>query len=358
LQKIKHERQGGAPREDWVTKNREILLMQVRNTMNREQTPSFLERVRHFFSIFVPSETLVMAARALGIFVLVSGTVVAGGLASAQVYHEAIPGEFFYNVKLSMEKMQLTLAPNDSYKATLYTAFADRRMDEVAKLAEASTSRQERIPAVLADFEKNIIALEASLDAMRQHDPSGVAEVAKLTERKMAVYQNVLRKAGTSVVPSAAAAIAHGKDIVDDVTIKAMAIIVEKHLGGDEHASRSVVVTKFEDQLDQAEANLDSVSRRAGEQETTKKAKAVIAEAKKFLKDEDYQAALSKIVEVVELTKEAEVIVKDEEKKDEEKKEAEAGEAAATTKEEEPTPGSTQSSANETAVDGVGSGSR
>jgi hypothetical protein len=93
------------------------------------------------------------------------------------------------------------------------------------------------------------------------------------------------------------------------VTIKAMAVIIEHHLAGDETASKNVVVTKFEERLQQAEAKLDSASQgttAAAAAPKAAQAKAAIAAAKALLEDENYEAALSKIVEVAELTKEVE----------------------------------------------------
>lgn len=308
LKQIKNERRGGAPHDVWVKRNRDILLMQVRNTTDVTAKPGLGEYVRHLFSIFFPTEGFMMAARALGVFLLVVGTVFGGGLASAQVYRDATPGEFMYKVKLSVEAAQLLLAPNDEYKTRLHTEFADHRLDEAARLAEGDASRQALVPGVLASFNAEVAALSSGLEALTSSDPEGVAEVAKLMERKMAVYQNALRKASATLPADLQHAVAVSRDLVDDVTIKAIAVIVEKHLAGSSDAPRAVVVTKFEERLKQAEAKIDAAPATEDAAKTARsaKAKAAIAAAKELLKDENYQAALTKIEEVAELTKEIE----------------------------------------------------
>ncbi|HTM68390.1 MAG TPA: DUF5667 domain-containing protein [Candidatus Binatia bacterium] len=306
FQTIKNERRGGAPHEVWVERNRGILLMQVKNTTDVTAKPKLGETMRHLFSIFFPTEGFAMAARAAGVFLLVLGTVFGGGLVSAQVYQVATPGAFAYKVKLAVERAQLFLAPNEEYRASLHTEFADHRLDEAAKLAEQGPDMQAFVPGVLASFDAEVGALSASLDARRSSDPDGVAEAAKLTERKMAVYQNILRKAGSLLPPALQPRIAVSRDLVDGLTIKAIAVIVEKHLAGSSAAPRAVVVNKFEERIKQAEAKIESAPPTTDEKKTvrTAKAKAAIAEAKVLIQEEKYQAALTKIEEVAELTKE------------------------------------------------------
>ncbi|MBI4457397.1 hypothetical protein HY633_00345 [Candidatus Uhrbacteria bacterium] len=304
LTQTRNERRGGAPREAWVSQNRDILLMQVRNTMD-PQPANFAEKLRHVLRLFVPVEALAMAARTVGVFVLVLGTVLGGGLASVQAYRDALPGEVFYKVKMATEKVQLTLAPNDDYRARLHVEFADRRAEEIARLAEATATNETLAANAVAAFTQEVAALEQGLEALRNSDPEGVIEVAKLLERKFDVYQGMLRKAGHTLPTATKSSIAAAIDMVDGASIKAIAVIVEKHLAGDLQAPQNVLVTKFEDRLKEAEAKIAN-GQSGTTQTNSTKAKAAIAEAKAFLKKNDYQAALLKIGEIAELTKETE----------------------------------------------------
>jgi hypothetical protein len=301
LKNVKNERRGGNPRESWVRQSRDILLMQVRNTVVADAKPVLRDQVRHLFDIFVPVEGMLMTARAVGVFMLVIGSVLGGGLVSAQVYREAVPGSLSYGMKVAIERAQVALAPNDEYRTRLHAEFADRRMDEVAQLAEGASVRQARVPETLAAFRGEIAALAAGLESLRTSDQAHVVETAKLLERKMAVYQNQLRKASALMPASLLPSVAATRDSLDGVTIKAMAVIVEHHLAGDIEAPAAVVISKFEDRIKAAETKIDAAP--AAPKST--EAKAAIAAAKELIKEEDYQAALLKITEVVELTKES-----------------------------------------------------
>lgn len=298
---VKNERRGGAPHDVWVKRNREILLMQVRNTTDVTSRPSVLQTANHLFSIFFPKEGFMMVARAAAVFVLMAGTVFGGGVVSAQVYGDALPGQFLYGVKIAVERAQLLLAPNDDYRTRLHTEFADNRIDELADLAEAPASAQSRVPEVLARFDAEVRQLQVGIEKMKSSDPDRVVETAKLMERKMAVYQNVLRKSAATLPVSVLPAIARSRDLVDGATISAIAVIVEKHLAGASDAPRTVVVNKFEERIRQAEAKIASTPAT-----DSTKAKAAIAQVKELIKEERYQAALTKIAEVAELTKETE----------------------------------------------------
>src|SRR4029079_5599828 len=129
-------------------------------------------------------------------------------------------------------------------------------------------------------------------------------ESAKLMERKMAVYQNILRKAGSLLPPALQRPVAESRDLVDGLTIRAIAVIVEKHLAGSSAAPRAVVVNKFEERIKLAESKIESAPPTTHVKKTarTAAAKAAIAEAKVLIQEEKYQAALTKIEEVAELT--------------------------------------------------------
>ncbi len=325
LTAIKSERRGGTPHGDWATRNRDILLMQVRNTTDAGETKTG-QWISHLFGIFVPMETVLVGVRAFGIFLILAGTVLGGGLASAQLYRDAMPGEMLYGVKVAVEKAQLTLAPNQEYRTRLHAEFADHRIEEVARLAEAGPAGQEHIVEVLAAFERDILSLQDGLSDLKEHDADSVVEIAKTMELKMALYQNMLRKAALTVPPDIRVAVNTARNRADDVAIASMAIIVEKHLAGDERTPRTVVVSKFQEQLKLAERGLDTViaDREIYEEQSSAiRAKTAIAQAKMLIEEENYSAALAKMVEVAELTKDAE-----DEAVEEEIAEDEAGEGA------------------------------
>jgi len=117
-------------------------------------------------------------------------------------------------------------------------------------------------------------------------------------ERKLVVYQNILAKAGAVLPPDSKLAVAQTSDMIDSLTFRATEVIVQKHLSGDIHASQAVVENKLDERLKQVEGKIDDAPAAK-----SVAAKTALAEAKVLVKEQKYEAALSKMVEVAELSK-------------------------------------------------------
>jgi len=282
-------------------------MMQVRNTTDSRQAASPLTSAYHLFDIFFPLAAFQSFARAAAMFLLVVGAVVGGGLASAGVYKDALPGDRLYGTKLAVEKTQITLAPNEDYRTRLHADFADRRMEEAAALAEGAVARYRYLPDVLVAFDGEVRALDAGIDSLRTSDRAGAVELAKNVERRLAGYRVTMRKASSILPGSYRRSIDESRSLVDSVSIKAMAVIIEHHRAGDVEAPQTVVASNFEEHLNQAEAKINKASDREQVATQAAKAKTAIAEAKELVTEGKYEAALSKMAEVVELTKEVEM---------------------------------------------------
>lgn len=280
-------------------------MMQVRNTTDTRVQSKFLEQAYHLFDIFMPLESVYAFGRAAAMFVLVVGTVLGGGLVSASAYKDATPGDRLYGMKLAVEKTELLLAPNADYRTRLHADFADRRMEETSILAEGAVARYRYLPEVLTGLESEVKALDTGIDSLRTSDRVGAVDLAKNVERRLAGYRVAIRRAGALLPGSYRRSLDGTRDLVDGVSIKAMAVIVEHHRAGDVEAPRTVVASNFEEHLSQAEAKIQTAAAK-DEPERTTKAKAVIAEAKELVTEGKYEAALTKMAEVAELTKEAE----------------------------------------------------
>jgi hypothetical protein len=337
LRQAKNERRGGAPHDGWVSQNRDILLMQVRNTTNRKSQPSTVQAARSFVSVFLPAQPILAGVRAFAVFVLMVGTVFGGGLASVFAYRDAAPGDLTYGVKLAVEQAQVALAPNEAYRVRLHATFADRRLEEAAKLAEGPADEQPLALGVLADFNEELGQLQDGLATLENEDPHGVAVSAKLLDRKMVAYAQVLRTIIRSLPAEYRPQALAVSDRVEGLSLQATAVLVEQHLAGNQDAAGHIVAHKIGDRIDQAEATLTvAAEKRPNGNGKRDEATEAIAAAKELLAEEDYQAAFSKMVEVVGLTKEVETEVVEEEAMEAlaEKAAAEAAEAAETETEE------------------------
>jgi len=82
---------------------------------------------------------------ALVVVVLLAVVVVGGGTVVAA--DNTMPGNPLYPVKLTTERVRLTLTPSDVGKAELYTALADRRVAEIAYMANKGRTRMVELAA-------------------------------------------------------------------------------------------------------------------------------------------------------------------------------------------------------------------
>jgi hypothetical protein len=260
-----------------------------------------VEITRAFVPV-VPFEAFGRAMVFAGISVL---TLVGGGAISAQAYADALPGNRMYDVRLLVERAQVSLAPSVASRVRLLTDIADRRADDVARLAEANADAA--VVAIAASaFSDTAAQLTATIDAAPAAD---AVELAKVVDRRSAGQQATLRRAGRAAAEGAKSSIAKAVRQSERLTIRALAVLVDQHLDGNTQAPRSVVLVNIEDHIASTEAQVQTASQDTTTSRgvRTERAKVAIEEAKQLVKEDRFQAALVKIEEAAELVKEDEV---------------------------------------------------
>ena len=96
------------------------------------------------------------SSRVLSFVLFASALGVAGASASA------LPGDLLYNVKVGVEDIRLSFSQDPLKDAELLILFADKRLEEVSELLEAS--RNDDVPIALAGYEDLITDLIAMAD--------------------------------------------------------------------------------------------------------------------------------------------------------------------------------------------------
>jgi hypothetical protein len=103
-----------------------------------------------------------------------SGTVVAAG--------NSLPDSPLYQVKLATEAIQLALTPSDLGKAELYARFADRRVEEIVRMAEKGNAEQVRRIAERLDSQLIAMAnLTSAGEKITQETSFGMLQVPLAT---------------------------------------------------------------------------------------------------------------------------------------------------------------------------------
>jgi len=116
--------------QNWVQKNREILLQQILGGEEIKEFTIFSQINLMLSRVFQPAYVAVMIV----VFFVASGTFGWYGAGSAQ------PGDSLYVAKIAREKAQMTMTFNEQSKAKLNVEFAKNRLDELNQvIAEEST---------------------------------------------------------------------------------------------------------------------------------------------------------------------------------------------------------------------------
>ena len=132
------------PREEWLRKNRAVLLSQIKNTISvqnksRRSFASFasLEKLLDGMAVFLPRVFVFKVIRPAMVVLLI--IVLGGGswIATVAASQDSLPGELLYPAKIATEKTQAVVAAAVGAKETetkLHVDFAKRRAQETKKL--------------------------------------------------------------------------------------------------------------------------------------------------------------------------------------------------------------------------------
>jgi len=129
---------------------------------------------------WVPRWAVVVAAVFLVILLAGSGTVAASS--------SSLPGDTLYPVKTATERVWLSLTFSDTARARLQAKFADRRVAEMARMAERGYT--EGMEELAARFDAHLKKVEELAARIRQADPEDETKIAALRE---ILYRNMAR---------------------------------------------------------------------------------------------------------------------------------------------------------------------
>src|SRR3989344_32688 len=122
------------PRHEWVTAERHRLLVQIQGQREGlNQTQSWMSRVHSTVQVFVSPRLLRLIQHA-AVILLTGSVAVGGGIVSARAFQDSLAGEALYNVKLAIEKTEVTVAAvvgSVEAVASKELDFAARRAREV-----------------------------------------------------------------------------------------------------------------------------------------------------------------------------------------------------------------------------------
>ncbi len=257
------------PSEAWLKNNRELLLSQIKNTVSvkdslKEKIKFNFETVFEAMSIFLPYSFVHRVVRPVVVVMLVVSMGIGSWVVTASASSEALPGEWLYSAKRVAEKTQVTMADvvGDTDGSTrLHVEFAKRRAMETKKIVSQDDPDKIGIAAkTISDLKdemetvnnklEEIKTAQGSSAVMAQNINQNAQEIKDvLKEVKVNLLTNIDTSTGTNDL---SVQVSEVKNLAKDTAVRAVEIMVEKHLQGDTSVSKDDVKQAINDQLQSA----------------------------------------------------------------------------------------------------------
>lgn len=239
----------------WVKTNRELLLSQIKNTVPKKVSISISKRIAAGMSIFMPESLVLGTVRTLAIFLIAA--IVAPSLYYGTVFASegALPGEGLYEAKRYTETIQSTvvgLIGDNAAETQLHVEFAKRRADETSKIVK-DPSKISNVAGTVADLKNEINTINDKLNQTK-NNKSLSANVARDIKQNTDQIKDVLTNAKNDLLSASstenkqlANQVKDANNLVQDVSVKAVEVLVTKHLEGDQSVSKQDVQNVLND---------------------------------------------------------------------------------------------------------------
>ncbi|MFC2058882.1 DUF5667 domain-containing protein [Chloroflexota bacterium] len=174
------------PRADFKALAKQRMLTQVRANVQKQNKPAR-------FSLIGWQQRWAVVVASVFFMILVGG----GGIVAAA--GNSMPDDFLYPVKIATEHVRLAFTSSDLGKAKLETEFADRRINEIAEMANegkvaAVEATAERLVNHLTETEKLTEAQKAK-DVVKEEDVAELrGKLAQYAEEYPTVLEEALEK--------------------------------------------------------------------------------------------------------------------------------------------------------------------
>src|SRR3989338_6499337 len=286
LKQLKNLSAAGAPCQDFVSRNKDILMMQIRNSSAEKKQILNIRTLWQIAEAVVPENLFKFAVKPALLALLVFGTAFGGWAATVSASYGSLPGDTLYSLKIAAEKAQLTLTSKEA-KPSLQVEFAGRRLEEMAKIASqpSSDNQQERTKQAVKNFTKQVQAVKTTLENLETKDnPAKALEIAQIVDRKTTEYTSVLEQTKDAVSEEVKKDVDTASNMVNDTGIKAVEVIVKT--SNNDSSTQQEVTTKVEEKIkmvEEAVSLMSSTSTIGGT--ITQEAKDGLIEAKQALTD-------------------------------------------------------------------------
>ena len=180
------------PRAEWKNSSRELLLSQISAQTENSKT-SVPKNVWFFTKSIMPSSVLRFVAQPIGVMSVILLFVAGTGILGVNASKTSLPGDLLYPVKLTSEKVSLSLTINDSKKAEKHLEYAEERVNEMEAVSaqpledkDKKAKMKQAVSGLMDQMEGAQIQLDKVKDAgsIGQSENKIIVEVALGVDKK------------------------------------------------------------------------------------------------------------------------------------------------------------------------------
>ena len=315
------------PRQEWLENNRALLLSQIKNTVISENKNINVGSIWNTMSMFIPRTLVFNVVRPIAVLLVVSIVATSGWVASVDASYNALPGDWLYPAKRAAEKTQVVVAGmigSTKTETILHSEFAKRRATETKQMVSSNDpKKQEKVKESIQDLKNEIANVDQKLEEIKVASANNAvsADVIKDIKQDTEQVKNTLQEVKVTLLTTSnindtsstienAQAINEVKDLAKDLSVKAVGVMVIKHLEGDQTVSAEEVKRELNDTIQSASTDAQQSKQSvAGVQAVVTAAKVEAKDlASKPTASASTTAALNlKISEVAIVTKDAAV---------------------------------------------------
>ena len=177
------------PRAEWVNSSRELLLSQI--SAQAENSKTLVgANVWFFFKSAMPSGVLRFVAQPIGVLSVILLFIAGTGILGVNASKTSLPGDLLYPVKLTSEKVSLSLIINDSKKAEKHLEYAEERVKEMEAVSAQpleTQDKKDKIKQAVSGLMDQMEGAQNQLDKVKDANELGQTENKVIVEVALGV---------------------------------------------------------------------------------------------------------------------------------------------------------------------------
>jgi len=326
------------PDRDWVNSHRELLLSQI-TCQNSAKPQSVLVNSWFLIKSLMPVSVTKFMSRPVGIITAIMVVIFSSGIFGVSASRNSVPGDLLYSVKLTGEKMKVSMS-NNRDQAKLHAEFAVERSKEIEKVLSGQDNDQQKknkIMIAVNGLESEMKQAQTKLENSKiDNKDSAVVEIARqIDARTTEISESIVKnKEQLKEDIDLQKTLTKAQATVEATGVKAIEIIIEKKNKGVAGIDEKALVERLDQKITNAQEIAKQVEATAVKVETapvitaepakpveqgnetttitpieinisTKTAKETITEAKDLLNNGDLTQAIQKVAETAEITRQA-----------------------------------------------------